>query len=152
GMGDVLSLIEKAEQAIDQKKAEEMERKMRESTFTLDDFLEQLHALKKMGNLDQIISMLPGVKPGALKDVNVDEAQMARTEAIVLSMTKKERINPDIINGSRRKRIAKGSGTPVEDVNRLLKQFDQMKKMMKQMTGGGMKRRGMFGRGMKMPF
>ena len=152
GMGDVLSLIEKAEQAIDQKKAEEMERKMRESTFTLDDFLEQLHALKKMGNLDQILSMLPGVKPGALKDVNVDEGQMARTEAIVLSMTKKERTNPDIINGSRRKRIAKGSGTSVEDVNRLLKQFDQMKKMMKQMTGGGMKRRGMFGRGMKLPF
>ena len=152
GMGDVLSLIEKAEQAIDQKKAEEMERKMRESTFTLDDFLEQLHALKKMGNFDQILSMLPGVKPGALKDVNVDEAQMARTEAIVLSMTAKERINPDIINGSRRRRIAKGSGTTVEDVNRLLKQFDQMKKMMKQMTSGGMKRRGMFGKGMKIPF
>ena len=153
GMGDVLSLIEKAEQAIDQKKAEEMERKMRESAFTLEDFLEQLHALKKMGNLDQILAMLPGVKPGALKDISVDEGQMARTEAIVLSMTKKERVNPDIINGSRRKRIAKGSGTSVEDVNRLLKQFDQMKKMMKQMTGGGMKRRGgMFGRGMKLPF
>lgn len=153
GMGDVLSLIEKAEQAIDQKQAAEMERKMRESTFTLEDFLEQLHALKKMGNLDQILAMLPGVKPGALKDVSVDEGQMARTEAIVLSMTKKERVNPDIINGSRRKRIAKGSGTSVEDVNRLLKQFDQMKKMMKQMTGGGMKRRGgMFGRGMKLPF
>ena len=152
GMGDVLSLIEKAEQAFDQKQAEELERKMRESAFTLDDFLEQLHALKKMGNLDQILSMLPGVKPGALKDISVDENQMARTEAIVLSMTKKERANPDIINGSRRKRIANGSGTSVEDVNRLLKQFDQMKKMMKQMTGGGMKRRGMFGRGMKMPF
>ena len=153
GMGDVLSLIEKAEQAIDQKQAAEMERKMRESTFTLEDFLEQLHALKKMGNLDQILAMLPGVKPGALKDVSVDEGQMARTEAIVLSMTKKERVYPDIINGSRRKRIAKGSGTSVEDVNRLLKQFDQMKKMMKQMTGGGMKRRGgMFGRGMKLPF
>ena len=152
GMGDVLSLIEKAEQAIDQKKAEEMERKMRESAFTLDDFLEQLHALKKMGSFDQILSMLPGVKPGALKDINVDEAQMARTEAIVLSMTAKERINPDIINGSRRRRIAKGSGTTVEDVNRLLKQFDQMKKMMKQMTSGAMKHRGLFGKGMKFPF
>ena len=152
GMGDVLSLIEKAEEAFDQKKAEEMERKMRESAFTLDDFLEQLRALKKMGNLEQILSMMPGVKPGALKDVNVDEKQMARIEAIVLSMTPKERYNPDIINGSRRKRIAKGSGTTVEDVNRLLKQFDQMKKMMKQMTGGGGKRRGMFGKGMKMPF
>ena len=152
GMGDVLSLIEKAEQAIDQKKAEEMERKMRESAFTLDDFLEQLHALKKMGSFEQILSMLPGVKPGALKDINVDEAQMARTEAIVLSMTAKERINPDIINGSRRRRIAKGSGTTVEDVNRLLKQFDQMKKMMKQMTSGAMKHRGLFGKGMKFPF
>ena len=152
GMGDVLSLIEKAEEAFDQKKAEEMERKMREATFTLDDFLEQLHALKKMGNIGDILSMMPGVKPGALKDVNMDEAQTARIEAIVLSMTPKERFNPDIINGSRRKRIAKGSGTSVEDVNRLLKQFDQMKKMMKQMTGSGMKRRGMFGKGMKLPF
>ena len=152
GMGDVLSLIEKAEEAFDQKKAEEMERKMREATFTLDDFLEQLHALKKMGNIGDILSMMPGVKPGALKDVNMDEAQTARIEAIVLSMTPKERFNPDIINGSRRKRIAKGSGTSVEDVNRLLKQFDQMKKMMKQMAGSGMKRRGMFGKGMKLPF
>ena len=152
GMGDVLSLIEKAEAAFDQKKAEEMERKMRDATFTLDDFLEQLHALKKMGNLEQLLSMLPGVKPGALKDINMDEAQTARVEAIVLSMTKKERTNPDIINGSRRRRIARGSGTSVEDVNRLLKQFDQMKKMMKQFSGGGMKRRGMFGKGMKLPF
>ena len=105
-----------------------------------------------MGSFEQILSMLPGVKPGALKDINVDEAQMARTEAIVLSMTAKERINPDIINGSRRRRIAKGSGTTVEDVNRLLKQFDQMKKMMKQMTSGAMKHRGLFGKGMKFPF
>ena len=152
GMGDVLSLIEKAEQALDQKKAEEMERKMRESAFTLDDFLEQLHALRKMGNLEQLLSMIPGVKPGALKDINMDESQLSRVEAIVLSMTPKERQDPDIVNGSRRKRIAKGSGTTVEDVNKLLKQFDQMKKMMKQMTGGGGKRRGLFGKGMKMPF
>ncbi len=152
GMGDVLSLIEKAEAAIDQKKAEEMERKLRESTFTLDDFLDQMRQLRKMGNIEQLIGMLPGVKPGALKDINMDEKQMARVEAIILSMTEAERINPDIINGSRRRRIALGSGTLVEDVNRLLKQFDQMKKMMKQMTGGGGKRRGIFGKGFKMPF
>lgn len=150
GMGDVLSLIEKAEAAIDQKKAEEMEKKLRESRFTLDDFLEQLRQLRGMGNIEQLLSMVPGVKPGALKDINVDEKQMNRTEAIILSMTAKERENPDVINGSRRRRIASGSGTTVEDVNRLLKQFDQMKKMFKQMNAPG-KRRGMFG-GMKMPF
>ncbi len=150
GMGDVLSLIEKAEAVIDQKKAAEMEKKIREATFTLDDFLEQMHQLRKMGNLEQLISMIPGVKPGALKDVNMDENQMKRVEAIILSMTAKERFNPDIINGSRRRRIALGSGTSVEDVNRLLKQFDQMKKMMKQMSSGAGKRRGLFG--MKMPF
>ncbi len=153
GMGDVLSLIEKAEAAIDQKKAEEMERKIREATFTLDDFLDQMRQLRKMGNIEQLIGMLPGVKPGALKDVKMDEKQLTRVEAIILSMTEKEKVNPDIINGSRRRRIALGSGTSVEDVNRLLKQFDQMKKMMKQMTGGGAKRRGgIFGKGFKMPF
>jgi len=145
GMGDVLSLIEKAEEAYDRKNAEELERKMREQTFTLEDFLEQLHQLKKMGNLDQLIGMIPGA--GSLKDVQVDEKQMTRIEAIILSMTKKERTYPDIINGSRRKRIAKGSGTSVEDVNKLLKQFDQMKKMMKQFTGKG-KRKGK----MRFPF
>ncbi len=145
GMGDVLSLIEKAEEAYDKKNAEELERKMREQAFTLEDFLEQLHQLKKMGNLDQLIGMIPGA--GSLKDVQVDEKQMVKIEAIILSMTKKERTYPDIINGSRRKRIAKGSGTSVEDVNKLLKQFDQMKKMMKQLTAGG-KRRGK----MRFPF
>ena len=144
GMGDVLSLIEKAEEAYDKKNAEELERKMRDQTFTLEDFLEQLHQLKKMGNLDQLIGMIPGA--GSLKDVQVDENQMKRIEAIILSMTKKERTYPDIINGSRRKRIAKGSGTTVEDVNKLLKQFDQMKKMMKQLTGS--KRKGK----MRFPF
>ena len=146
GMGDVLSLIEKAEEAYDKKNAEELERKMREQTFTLEDFLDQLHQLKKMGNLDQLIGMIPGA--GSLKDVQVDEKQMQRIEAIILSMTKKERTYPDIINGSRRKRIAKGSGTSVEDVNKLLKQFDQMKKMMKQLTGGKGKRKGK----MRFPF
>ena len=152
GMGDVLSLIEKAEEAFDEKQAKELERKMRESTFTLSDYLEQSRQLRKMGNLDQILAMMPGANTSALKGMSIDEKQMARTEAIVLSMTQAERDNPQIINGSRRKRIADGSGCRVEDVNRLLKQFDQMKKLMKQMTGGGGKR-GMFGRGkMKIPF
>ena len=149
GMGDVLTLIEKAEAAFDEKNAKELERKMREQTFTLEDFLMQMRSLKKMGNLDQLLAMIPGMKTGALKDASIDEKQMERTEAIILSMTKRERMNPDIINGSRRKRIACGSGTSVEDVNKLLKQFDQMKKMMKQMSGMGKRR--MFP-GMKLPF
>ncbi len=151
GMGDILSLIEKAEAAYDEKNAAELERKIRESSFTLEDFLDQFKQLKKMGNLDQLLSMMPGMKPGALKDVNVDEKQVARTEAIILSMTPRERANPDILNGSRRRRIAAGSGTSVEDVNRLLKQFEQTKKMMKQFSG--MEKRGMRGMGkMKIPF
>jgi signal recognition particle subunit SRP54 len=149
GMGDILSLIEKAEAAFDEKNAKELEKKMREQTFTLDDFLEQMRSLKKMGNLEQILGMMPGVKPGALKDAQIDENQMKHIEAIILSMNKAERTKPEIINGSRRKRIADGSGTTVEEVNKLLKQFDQMKKMMKQFTGAGAKRR--FA-GMKLPF
>ena len=148
GMGDVLSLIEKAEAAFDEKNAKELEKKMREQTFTLDDFLMQMRNLKKMGNLEQILGMMPGVKPSAIKDAKIDENQMTHTEAIILSMTKAERMKPDIINGSRRKRIADGSGTTVEEVNKLLKQFDQMKKMMKQFSGMGKKR--LFG--MKLPF
>ncbi|MBE6645819.1 MAG: signal recognition particle protein, partial [Ruminococcaceae bacterium] len=148
GMGDVLSLIEKAEAAFDEKNAKELEKKMREQTFTLDDFLVQMRNLKKMGNLDQILGMMPGVKPSAIKDAKIDENQMIHTEAIILAMTKSERMKPDIINGSRRKRIADGSGTSVEEVNKLLKQFDQMKKMMKQFSGMGKKR--LFG--MKLPF
>ena len=146
GMGDILSLIEKAEAAFDEKNAKELEKKMREQTFTLDDFLDQMRSLKKMGNLDQILGMMPGVNAGALKNAQVDEKQMARIEAIILSMTPEERLKPDIINGSRRKRIAKGCGLGVEDVNRLLKQFDQMKKMMKQLSGKGAKK--MLGRRM----
>ena len=149
GMGDILSLIEKAEAAYDEKNAKEMEKKFREQTFSLEDFLDQLHQLKKMGNLDQILGMMPGVNAGALKDAQVDEGQMKKIEAIILSMTKEERLRPETINGSRRKRIAKGSGTGVEDVNKLLRQFDQMKKMMKQFSKPG-KLRG-FG-GMKLPF
>ena len=148
GMGDILSLIEKAEAAYDEKNAKELEKKMREQTFSLEDFLVQMRQLKKMGNLDQLLGMMPGVNAGALKDAQLDEKQMDRIEAIILSMTREERVKPDIINGSRRKRIAKGSGTSVEDVNKLLRQFEQMKKMMKQFSGMG--KRGM--RGMKLPF
>lgn len=137
GMGDVLSLIEKAEAAYDEKNAAEMERKMREATFSLEDFLVQLRQLKKMGNIDQLLAMLPGANTGAFKDINLDEKQMAHTEAIVLSMTPEERLHPNLINGSRRRRIAAGCGLTVEDVNKLLRQFEQMKKMMKQFSDGG---------------
>ena len=149
GMGDVLTLIEKAEQAFDEKKAAELEQKLRASTFTLEDYLDQLEQLKDMGSLEQIAGMIPGMKPGALKDAKLDEKVMDRTKAIILSMTPRERRKPDIINSSRKKRIAAGSGTTVEEVNRLLRQFEQMNKMMKQLSGkGGKKFRNM----MKMPF
>ena len=149
GMGDVLSLIEKAQQNIDDKKMEEMERKLRESSFDLNDFLDQFRQVKEMGSIEQLVGMIPGVKPGALKDAKIDEKALGRTEAIILAMTKKEREKPDIINASRKKRIAAGSGTSVEEVNRLLRQFEQMNKMFKQlgaMTGKGKKRK------MKIPF
>ena len=154
GMGDILSLIEKAEAAYDEKQAAALEKKIRESTFTLEDYLDQFKQLRKMGNLDQLIAMMPGVNRSAMKDVSVDEAQLARTEAIILSMTPAERTNPDLLNGSRRKRIAAGSGSSVEDVNRLLRQFEQTKKMMKQFSAmDGKGPRGMFGKGkMKIPF
>ena len=148
GMGDVLTLIEKAEQAYDEKKAAELEQKLRQSTFTLDDYLDQFKQLKDMGNLDQLMGMVPGVKPGALKDAKIDEKALARTEAIILSMTPAERNKPELLNASRKKRIAAGSGTSVEEVNKLLKQFDQIKTLMKQFAGGG--KRGKFGK-MKLP-
>jgi len=148
-MGDILSLIEKAEAAFDEKSAKEMEKKFREQTFTLEDFLAQLYQIKKIGNISQLIGMLPGVKTGALKDAEIDENYMKQIEAIILSMTKEERARPELINGSRRKRIAKGSGTTVEDVNKLLRQFEQMKKTMKQFTNMGKRRS--FG-GIKLPF
>ena len=153
GMGDVLTLIDKAQAAYDEKQAAVLEQKMRQQTFTLDDYLEQLGQLKNMGNLEQLMGMMPGVKPGAMKDVKIDEKAMAHTEAIIHSMTKAERERPDIINASRKKRIAAGSGTSVEEVNKLLKQFEQMLKMMKQFTNMGKTKQGkrMLGR-MKMPF
>ena len=138
GMGDMLSLIEKAQQSFDEKKAEELERKMREQKFTLSDFLEQFESLRNMGPLDQLLGMMPGVNASALKDASVDEKQIGRVEAIILSMTPEERENASIINASRKKRIADGCGLKVEDVNRLLKQYEQMCKMMKQLTGGNM--------------
>ena len=147
GMGDVLTLIDKAEAAFDEKKAKEMEQKLRQNAFTLEDYMEQFDQLKNMGSLEQIMGMLPGMKPGALKDVNFDERQIDRTKAIIQSMTPKERQKPDIINASRRRRIAAGCGQTVEDVNRLLRQYEQMNKMMKQLTG----KKGKFGR-MKFPF
>ena len=136
GMGDVLSLIEKAQDAIDEKEAEKLAEKMKKNQFTLSDFLSQLQQIKKMGPLDQILKMIPGLNQAAMKDVKVDDNQIKRIEAIIRSMTIRERENPGIVNGSRRLRISKGSGTTVTEVNRLLKQFEEMKKMMKQMTSG----------------
>ena len=140
GMGDMLSLIEKAEAAYDEKKAAELEKKMREATFTLEDYLEQLAQLKNMGSLESLLGMMPGMNRSAMKDMKVDDKAMARTEGIILSMTKKEREKPEIINSSRKKRIANGAGVGVDEVNRLLKSFEQMKKMMKQFSGSGGKR------------
>ena len=137
GMGDVLSLIEKAEQQVDEKEAEELQEKMRRDQFGLDDFLKQLKQVRKMGPLSGIIGMLPGM--GAMKQLKnapIDEGELDRVEAIILSMTPRERANPGLINGSRRKRIANGSGTKVQSVNQLVKQFDQMKVLMKSMANG----------------
>jgi signal recognition particle subunit SRP54 len=139
GMGDVLSLIEKAEQAIDEDEAEELEEKLRRNAFTLDDFRKQFKTIRKMGPLESILGMIPGLS--GMKDLAAakpDEKQMGRIEAIICSMTTAERRNEKIINGSRRKRIAKGSGTSVEEVNRLLKQFAEMKKVLQQLGQGGM--------------
>ncbi|MED4015365.1 signal recognition particle protein [Sutcliffiella cohnii] len=151
GMGDVLSLIEKAQDNVDQDKAKELEQKLKTMNFTFDDFLDQLGQVKKMGPLNEILGMLPGAnKIKGLKDVQVDDKQIAHVEAIIQSMTRAERDNPDLINASRKKRIAKGSGRPIQEVNRLLKQFEDMKKMMKQMTNMS-KGKGKKG-GFKLPF
>ena len=154
GMGDVLSLIEKAEIAYDQKKAAQLEQKMRKSQFTLEDYLEQFGQIRKMGSMDQILSMLPGVNQSQMKDVKVDEKAIDRMEAIIRSMTPREREKPDIINPSRKRRIAAGSGTSVEEINRLLKQFDQTNKLMKQLSGNllGRKAKKLLGKKGKLPF
>ncbi len=150
GMGDVLTLIEKAQATVDAEKAKELERKMKTASFTLDDFLEQLSQVKKMGPLDELLKMLPGAnKIKGLNNLQIDEKQISHVEAIIRSMTPEEKMNPEIINASRRKRIAKGSGRNIQEVNRLLKQFEDMKKMMKQMTNMGKgKKKG----GFKFPF
>ncbi len=149
GMGDMLTLIEKAEAAFDQKKAEELEKKLRTNKFTLADFYDQLVQLKGMGSLEDIAGMMPGMNMGALKGAAVDEKALSRTEAIIQSMTPYERENPAVLNHSRKRRIAAGSGVKVEDINRLLKQFDMMNQMIKQFSGPGaskkMKRMGKFG-------
>lgn len=151
GMGDVLSLIEKAQDAYDEKQARELSAKIRKQQFDLNDFLDQLQQLKKMGSMQDILGMIPGMNSKQLQNANVNEKDLVYTEAIILSMTLKERANPSIIDGKRRKRIAKGSGTTVQQVNQLLKQYKEMKKMMKQMSNmqKQFKRRG--GK-MKFPF
>jgi signal recognition particle subunit SRP54 len=151
GMGDVLTLIEKAQANVDEEKAKELEQKMRTASFTFDDFLEQLGQVRNMGPLDELLKMMPGAnKIKGLNNLQIDEKQISHVEAIIKSMTKEEKIQPEIINASRRKRIAKGSGTSVPEVNRLLKQFEDMKKMMKQMAG--MQQKGKKKGGFKLPF
>lgn len=159
GMGDVLTLIEKAQATVDQDKAMEMERKLRTNDFTLEDFLDQLQQIKKLGPLDQIMGMLPGMnKIKGMQNANIDDKQIGRVEAIIRSMTPAEREDPKIMNSSRRQRIAKGSGTTVQEVNRLLKQFAEMQKMMKQFSGMAKKmknkaKKGKGGKGgFKLPF
>ena len=142
GMGDVLTLIDKAQEQFDEKKAAELEEKIRQQIFTLDDYLDQMAQLKNMGNLEQLAGMIPGMKPGALKDAKMDEKMLAHQEAIIKSMTKKEREHPEMLNASRKQRVAKGSGTSVEEVNKLLKQYDQIKKMMKQFSDMGRSKQG----------
>lgn len=151
GMGDVLTLIDKVQNAVDEEKAKEMEQKFRKAEFNFDDYLEQMSQVKKMGGLQDILSMLPGMG-NQLKDIEIDEKQIGKTEAIIRSMTREERANPDIVNPSRKKRIAKGAGVDIADVNKLYKQFEQGRKMMKQMSGmmGGKKKHG-FGN-FKLPF
>ncbi|KIY21656.1 MULTISPECIES: signal recognition particle protein [Mesobacillus] len=151
GMGDVLTLIEKAQANVDEEKAKELEQKMRTASFTLDDFLDQLAQVKKMGPLDEILKMMPGAnKIKGMNNLQIDEKQISHVEAIIQSMTGNEKIHPEIINANRRKRIAKGSGTSIQEVNRLLKQFEDMKKMMKQMTN--MQQKGKKKGGLKLPF
>ncbi len=158
GMGDILSLIEKAELEMDQEKAKELGQKLKKAEFDYNDFLDQMRQIKKMGGMSSILGMMPGMSQ--IKDVDIDEKAMDRVEAIILSMTAKERANPSLLNLSRKQRIAKGAGVPLSEVNRIVKQFDQMKKMMKQLPGmmGGGKRKGFGGLGglmggkLKMPF
>lgn len=151
GMGDVLSLIERAQEVFDEKRALEMEKKMRTQQFTLEDFLDQLQQLKKMGPLNQIISMMPGMNTKLLQNINIDDKKMSHVEAIIKSMTRQERTDPSIINGSRRRRIALGSGTSIQEVNKLLKDFEEMKKLFRILGDAG-KRGGKGFNKFKLPF
>ncbi len=135
GMGDMLSLIEKAQSAFDEKKAAELEKKIRNQQFTFEDFLDQLQQMKNMGPLNQLIDMIPGINTSKLKGMELDDRELIKVEAIINSMTKKERLDPSILNGSRRKRIACGSGTNIQDVNKVIRNFEQTRKMMKQFAG-----------------
>ena len=150
GMGDIVSLVERAQEQFDEEEARRLQKKIQKNKFDFTDFLNQIHQIKKMGNIKDLASMIPGVGK-AIKDVDIDDDAFKSIEAIIYSMTPKERSNPEILNASRRMRIAKGSGTDIQEVNRLIKQFDQTRKMMRMMTSGGM--RGMAGamRGMKTP-
>ncbi len=159
GMGDILSLIEKAELEVSEEKAKEMSQKLRKAEFDYNDFLDQMNQIKKMGGMSSLLSMMPGM--GQLKDIDIDEKSMVRVESIILSMTKEERANPNLLNPSRKKRIARGAGVDISEVNRLVKQFEQSRKMMKQVAGmASGKRKGMGGLGglggmlgkMKLPF
>jgi len=152
GMGDVLSLIDKAQQAFDEKEAEEAAKKMMSGQLTLEDYLSQMQQIKKMGSIKDIMAMMPGMNTAALDNAEIDEKALTYVEAIIQSMTLKERQNPDILNGSRKRRIAAGSGRTIQEVNRLLKQFEEMKKMMKQMTGGLLGKKGKKGLMGKLPF
>jgi signal recognition particle subunit SRP54 len=146
GMGDVMSLIEKAQETVDAEEAAKLAKKLKQSSFDLEDFRTQLKQVKKMGGLGSIMGMIPGMNKMKLPDAEVNDKELTKVDAIISSMTPRERANHTIINGSRRARIAKGSGTQVQDVNRLLKQFAEMQKMMKMMKGGRMKDLGrMFG-------
>ena len=150
GMGDMLSLIEKAEQQYDEKKAAQLEEKLRKNRFTLTDYLEQMQQLRNMGDLSQLAGMMPGQLGKQMQNTQVDEKLLARQEAIILSMTPQERENPQILNASRKKRIAAGCGLEVVDVNRLLKQFDMMQQLTKQMTRGRLSKMGGGGLGSRM--
>ena len=138
GMGDMLSLIEKAEQSFDEKQAAKLEEKLRKNRFTLSDYLDQMQQLKKMGDLSQIAGMMPGQLGKQMQNAQIDEKMLARTEAIILSMTPKERENPGLLNASRKRRVAAGCGLEVVDVNRLLKQFEMMQQLTKQLSKGRM--------------
>ena len=138
-MGDIISLVEHATEVIDEKEAEKTAKRMQQGKFDLEDFLSTMKQVKKLGPLEKLIKMIPGAQKMGLTNIEIDPKQLAHIEAIVLSMTPKERRNPDIIKASRKTRIAAGSGRSVQEVNKLLQQFDQMKKMMKQMTNGNMK-------------